>query len=356
MEIFDYYNESGQNNVKRTRQNFIDETGTQGIKNIVKDILIGKNVRDYTEFNTQKRLVNSYAALLELYINHLGEKTGKIGEYANYVMQDYVEASNDEKRKLDLWLLGLTGKGLDNITRDNLVDYQVAFTDSMNEIVDGLEKNYGPVTGMIEMNRRRLPLSWNTLALLFMSVGAQTLTIRGSEKSTNGKMFEKLILGSLLTILGFQYLKKPPVKLKKEDKVFWLSHMDENEREIDATFVFQGKAVNIDIGFIGKGNPEITLDKVTRFHAYKNIGGIPHNMTTMIIVDTVAEKSDLINKANKVNGYVFQMKNSDWTIQFAKVLCNVMKIHHELADKKSSDLEQYFKEKLKAIEIQKFIS
>ena len=355
MGIYDSYNKLGKDYIKGTRQNFVERVGERGIKNIIKDILIGKNIRDYTEFQTQSRLIHSYSALLELYVRRLWKKTDSVEQYADYIMNDYVEAENDEKRKLDLWLLGLTGKGLDNITRDNIVDYQTSFADSMNDIIKSLENYYGPVDGYVEMRGKRMDLSWNTLSLLLMAVGAQTLTIRGSEKSTNGKMFEKLILGSLLSIMGFEYQKKPPAKLNKNEKIFWLSHMDVNEREIDATFAYRGKAVNVDIGFIGKGNPEITLDKVTRFGAYKEIGGVPHDMTTIIIVDTVADNSDLFQKAKRVNGYVFQMKDADWTIQFAKVLCRIMGITHELTEKDTDSLEEYFSRQLERIEIQKFI-
>ncbi len=355
MGIYDSYNRLGKEYIKGTRQNFVERVGESGLKKIIKDIFIGKNIRDYTEFQTQSRLIYSYSALLELYVRLLGDKTDSVEQYADYIMNDYVEAENDEKRKLDLWLLGLTGKGLDNITRDNILDYRISFADSMNDIVASLEDYYGPVTGFVELSGRRIDLSWNTFSLLMMAAGAQTLTIRGSEKSTNGKMFEKLILGSLLTIMGFEYLKKPPARLDKNKKLFWLSHMDANEREIDATFAYHGKAVNVDIGFIGKGNPEITLDKVTRFGAYKEIGGVPHDMTTMIIVDTVADNSDLFQKAKRVNGYVFQMKDSDWTIQFAGVLCRIMGISHELTKKNAGSLEEYFRRKLGGIEIQNFI-
>lgn len=355
MAVFDYYSELGKKNMKGTKQAFVDRFGEAGIQNIVKDILTGKNLRKYTEFNTHRRLVNSYAALLELYIKCVGEHSDRMEHYADFVMQDYIEAGNADKRKLDLWLLGLTNKGFDNITRDNIVDYQAAFSASMGDIVAELETNYGPVTGVIEMNGKKMDLNWNVLALMLMSAGAQTLTIRGSEKSTNGKLFEKLILGSLLSIMGFQYCTEPPAELNEDEKVFWLSHMDENEREIDATLVYQKKAINIDIGFIGKGNPEITLDKVTRFGAYKEIGGIPHDMTTMIIVDTVAENSDLFNKAERVGGHVFQMKNADWTIEFAKVLCSIMGIEHELMEEAPEELEDYFSQALNELNITQFV-
>lgn len=82
---------------------------------------------------------------------------------------------------------------------------------------------------------------------------------------------------------------------------------------------------------------------------------MPHDMTTMIIVDTVADNSDLFQKAKRVNGYVFQMKDSDWTIQFAGVLCRIMGISHELTKKNAGSLEEYFRRKLGGIEIQNFI-
>lgn len=354
--IFNSYSEYGKENMKGTKKAFTDRVGEDGIKDIVKDVLTGKNIRDYTEFHTQKRLANSYAALLKLFMECVGRHTATIEDYADYVMQDYVVTKNGDKRKLDLWLLGLTKKGLDNITRDSLADYQAAFSDSMNDIVKDLEKNYGPVTGTIEMNGEKMDLNWRVLALMLMATGAQTLTIRGSEKFTNGKLFEKLILGSLLSIVGFRYCKNPPDKINEEEKVFWLSHMDENERETDATAAYQGKAVNIDIGFIGKGNPEVTLDKVSRFQRQKEIGGIPHEMRTIIIVDTVAAGSDLMNKAEQVQGHVFQMKDLNWTIEFAKVLCDIMETEHELTEKTAEELEEYFEEKLKETAITQFIS
>lgn len=355
MGVYSKYNKIGKESIKGTREAVVKRIGENGIKEIIRDILIGKNVRDYTEFSTQKRLINSYSAMVDLYVNVMGEKAGNIKEYADYVMEDYINASNNEKRSIDLWLMGLTAKGLDNITWDNIEEYQIAFSQSMNDIVCDLEKNYGPLTGTIEINGKSLGLSWSVMALMLMSAGAQTLTVRGSEKSTNGKMFEKLILGSLLSFMGFRYLKRPPERIDENDKVFWLSHMDKNEREIDATFVYRQKAVNVDIGFIGKGNPEITLDKVTRFGSYKEIGGIPHNMTTMIIVDTVADNSDLFHKARKVKGYVFQMRKSDWTIEFAKSLCDIMGIEHELASKEVFELEEYFTQKIQKIDVNEFI-
>lgn len=356
MGIYDEYNDIGKNNIKATSSDFTNMVGEDGIRDIVCKVLLGGNVRDITEFITQRRLVNSYFAMLDLYMKHISVYADSTQDYADYVAKDLVTSKGDAQM-IDLWLLGLTKKGLDNIvrTQENIVDYQYLFTASMNDAIKDLENTYGELSGTIEIAGNRLDLNWNNLSLMFMSMGAQTLSIRGSAKSMNGKMFEKLVLGTLLTLIGFTYLSEPPKSIDKTKKYFWLSNMDENERETDATLIYNGKAISIDIGFIGRGNPEITLDKVTRFGAYKHIGGISHDMATIIIVDTVGENSDLLNKAKRVDGYVFQMKKDDWTIQFAKTVSEIMGIDIELAKKDVDEIKEYFDKELRKIEMKEFV-
>lgn len=354
--LFEYYNQLGRDNIKATSSDFTKAVGEEGIKDIIRKVFMGGNVRDVTEFITQRRLLNSYFAMLDLYMNYLGDYVSDTNAFAEMVTNDLKRAKTDEKI-LDLWLLGLTKKGLDNIVRTeaNIVDYQHSFSASLTDAAEDFENTYGKITGTIEINNKKLNVDWKLLSLLFIAMGSQTLSIRGSAKSMNGKMFEKLVLGSLLTISGFKYLSGPPLRMKKDEKYFWLSNMDANERETDATLAYNGKAVSIDIGFIGKGNPEITLDKVTRFNAYKQIGGVDHDMATIIIVDTVAPNSDLVNKASRVNGRVLQMKESDWTIRFSNAINEIFGIETELSKKNQSELEDYFKEKLDNIDITEFI-
>lgn len=356
MGIYDKYNNIGKNNIKATSSDFTNMVGEEGVRDIVKKVFLGGNVRDITEFITQRRLINSYSAMLDLYLKEIGDKTETTEDYAEYVANDLIKSKGDAKM-LDLWLLGLTKKGLDNIvrTQENIVDYQYSFTESMDDAIEDLENEYGALKGTIEVNGRKMDLNWNVMSFMLMAMGAQTLSIRGSAKSMNGKMFEKLVLGSILSVMEFTFLPEPPSRIDRSQKYFWLSNMDENERETDATVVYNGIAVSIDIGFIGRGNPEITLDKVTRFNAYKQIGGIPHDMSTIIIVDMVGENSDLFNKADRVNGHVLQMKNKNWTIDFSRTLCGIMNISHELNDMKINDLDSYFEDKLKAIDISRFI-
>lgn len=359
MDFYKNYNDLGKKTITTTRSEFTETIGEDGTRDIIKRVLLGGNVRDTTEFITQRRLLNSYASMLELFVNTFsGQDTQQQNDLKTYVDSVIKELSTSKKNSkiFDLWLLGLTKKGFDNIARGNLSEYRKSFEFSTKNAVADFNEDFGQITGNLELNGKSVPLSWEVLSLMLLAIGAQTLTLRGSSKSMNGKMFEKLVLGSILTMIGFEFCSTPPKEIDPENKIFWLSNMDENERETDATIVYNNKAVSIDIGFIGKGNPEITLDKVTRFGAYKRIGGEKHDMSTIIIVDTVADHSDLFNKAKRVKGKVLQMKHEDWTIQFANVLNNIFDLQLELSDLNTDDLEKYFESHLKDIQISNFIN
>lgn len=357
MSIYSNYHDLGKSNILCTKNGFIETVTEEGIKNIISNVLQGGNVRDVTEFITRNRLINSNAALLSLFSNCDLINTNDLSIFLDNVLNDLSKASNKTERTLSLWLLGLTNKGLDNIVRDisNLDDYKLKLQDTINDSINILQEEFGDISGSITLGGKTINVDWQFLSLFLSAIGSQTLTIRGSAKSMNGKLFEKLVLGTVISLLGFEYCSEPPKQIDKNKRLFWLSNMDESERETDATIVYNGKAISIDIGFIGKGNPEITLDKVSRFGAYKRIGDIQHDMSTIIIVDTVAEKSDLFNKATKVNGHVLQMIHNDWIIKFASLVCSILQFDHELKDIKIDELESYLDSKLKSIDITQFI-
>lgn len=355
--IYSDFNSIGKNNIKSTRSDLTSTIGEDGMKDIIRKVLIGGNVRDTTEFITQRRLLSSYAAMFDLFTKSLKDKTDDPNAFSAMICDDLLHAHSDEQRILDLWLLGLTKKGLDNIvrTKSNLLEYKDSFADSFDETVSDIEDIFGPISGSVTIGEKTAGLSWNLLLLLFLAIGSQTLSIRGSAKSMNGKLFEKLLLGTLISIIGFEFCPYPPSKIEKDEKLFWLSNMDENERETDATLVYNNIAISIDIGFIGKGNPEISLDKVTRFNRYKQIAGLDHTMKTIIIVDTVSDGSDLFNKAERVDGIVLQMSHNDWVISFAKAVCEIFSFDHTLSHLSAADLDLYFKEQIKSIDIERFI-
>lgn len=189
-------------------------------------------------------------------------------------------------------------------------------------------------------------------AYLLNAVGAQTLTIRGSEKSAYGKLFEKLVLGSLLHILGFKHTLPPPREL---ERVFWLSSRSER-RESDATLLYElGKGVRFDIGFIGRGNPEISLDKVTRFEREVSLGHSNYYMATIILVDRIGANSRIKTLAEEIGGTIIQMSASYWPKQVADVLKRSLGFEHSILEMDDRKVENFLREKMQSVPLQDFI-
>ncbi len=152
--------------------------------------------------------------------------------------------------------------------------------------------------------------SWEWALSLMMAAGSQALAIRGSEKSLYGKFFEKPVLTAALSILGFSYVEPGD----SHPRSFWLSEQGER-RESDATAIWKlGQGIRFDLGFIGTGNPEITLDKVSRFERVVEMSGTKYYMRTFIIVDRVGLGSRIPTLAQEIGGRIIQMSANDWAL------------------------------------------
>lgn len=185
------------------------------------------------------------------------------------------------------------------------------------------------------------------------TTGAQTLAIRGSEKSSYGKLFEKLVLGSLLHILGFKRVS--PENPESLTRVFWLSSR-EAKRESDATVLYRaGKGVRFDIGFIGRGNPEISLDKVSRFEREISLGRSKWYLATIILVDRIGANSRIERMAKAIDGTIIQMSMGYWPQQVAQQLNAKLGLRHELVRMNPSRIADYLREELATVPIQEFI-
>ena len=142
-----------------------------------------------------------------------------------------------------------------------------------------------------------------------------------------GKLFERLILGSVLTLLGFKKIEKN--NCDESNMVFWLSD-PKNKRECDATaIVAPGICVRFDIGFIGRGNPEISLDKVTRYENQMSVptktGMQTYYSHTIIIVDTLGPSSKTQTLARQIGGDVIQMNGSFWVKELSEIISRTSK-------------------------------
>lgn len=161
------------------------------------------------------------------------------------------------------------------------------------------------------------------------------------------------MLGSLLHILGFKFIQFS--ETKKLKKIFWLASRGER-RESDATLIYDtGKGVRFDIGFIGRGNPEISLDKISRFEREITLGHSKWYMATIILVDRIGEKSRIEQLARKLGGSIIQMSMGYWPQEVAKVLKEALGYRHSLASMSHSEIGSYLKRQIPNVPFEKFI-
>ena len=259
------------------------------------------------------------------------------------------------------WLLGLTGKSVQNVLRSKdeaLDDYLTDFTAAIAEAAEKCRENLGDLRmslGFAEDEAgRKVELDWQDITRLTTAIGAQTLAIRGSDKSIYGKLFEKLVLGSFLTILGYERVN--PATNTKDTGVFWLSDSSDL-RESDATLLIKrGRLARFDIGFIGVGNSEVSKDKLSRYAREIEITGGRHSSTTFIIVDRLPGTGKTQQAATAIGAEIIQMSMKYWPRELAQRLGARLGIRHELQNIADNEIDDYLQEKLMGIPVQDFLT
>jgi hypothetical protein len=335
----------------------VEKIGIDIVRSVVFDVLVGKNLRDSTESLTRKRIATLNLALLRMFMT-AADKEGSIEELLTFAHERLTTGEvTKEERWLAQWILGLTDKAFQNVLRDERVAinrYLGQYKKTCQQIVADFENSYGAVCGSLAMGPD-IKAEINSLFLVYFlnAIGSETLTIRGSEKSAYGKLFEKLILGSLLSILGFEFVDAAsPRKLRK---VFWLAQQGER-RESDATLLYTaGKGIRFDIGFIGRGNPEISLDKVTRFEREIQLGRKKWYLATIIIVDRIGKNSRIEKLADRVGGTIVQMSMSYWPRQVAAELKRILGYSSEMLGVPDAKISEYIRCRLLKVPLEPFI-
>jgi hypothetical protein len=291
-------------------RDLLDTLGLPALRSVVAQVLCGVNIRNATEALTRRRIGLLNAAMVTTYANLA--RRGMTGTaIADAAYKEYLSKSTNAEDKIILrWMLGLTSKQVQNVLRSDdsaWVEYVASVKEGIQASAEIATDNFGPLPLLLK-GKSNDEIDWEWVLSLLMAIGSQTLAIRGSEKSLYGKFFEKMIMGSVLSVLGFSLTDENTVQAKS----FWLSSRGE-KRESDATAIWKrGQGIRFDIGFIGVGNPEITLDKVSRFERDIEFNGVKHSMKTIIIVDRVGKNSRIIDLASKIDGRVIQMSASDW--------------------------------------------
>lgn len=337
----------------------VQQIGLDVVRGVVLDILTGKNLRDSTEALTRRRIATLNLATFELFLKGSALSKDFINQLPTLATEILTKGNlSKAERWLAQWLLGLTDKAFQNVLRDNpeaIAEYRDRYIEICDEVVKARNAETGKLKGEISINgnvNARAQINWLWITYLLNTIGAQTLAIRGSEKSAYGKLFEKLVLGSLLHILGFKHIIPPP---QEYERVFWLSSRNE-KRESDATLLYElGKGVRFDIGFIGRGNPEISLDKVTRFEREISLGRSTFYMATIILVDRIGANSRIERMAEAVQGTIIQMSAGYWPKQVAKVLHDAIGFKNELVNMKDSRVDAYLQKAIQDVPLEQFI-
>ena len=245
---------------------------------------------------------------------------------------------------------------MQNVFRNNpdmIEKHLQDFSNLLNKTASQLTRDFGNITASISLDKHNYLLNWPALLHIFYAIGAQSLAIRGSEKSMYGKLFEKLILGSLLSILGFKLVDR--VKDTKSKMVFWLSQRG-NKRESDATVLLKpGVGARFDLGFIGPGNSEISLDKVSRFEREMEHGRQSYYMSTIILVDRIGEGSRITDMAKEINGDIVQMSMTYWVREVAVILNEKLQFKHAILKMSADESLKHIESAMKSIDLNEFV-
>lgn len=326
----------------------VEEIGLDVVQGVIFDVMRGINIRDSTEPLTRRRISLLNAAMIAQYAS-LPSSVTSVEALTNAVAETLEKSRLGKGNGWMLnWTLGLTDKGVQNVLRDDhlgLSDYAQRFLDTLHQTTETAQKDFGELDGTLRVGDKEVPLNWFFILYLATSIGSQTLTIRGSEKSLYGKLFEKLVLGSVLHVLGFEYVPGTgPTDLSRRQ--YWMSTTE--KRESDATLLIApGKGVYFDIGFIGRGNPEIVLDKVSRFERTAEFVERRHGMVTFIIVDRIGARSRIEELATNIEGTVIQMSMSYWPQLMAQRLHEKFDGYNdEIVNAEHERVQQLIKERL----------
>ena len=332
--------------------------GMDAVRTVVFDVLSGRNLRDSTESLTRRRLAALNAATVAMFLKGTEIRSDFVEQLPTIAARILERGRlSKSERWVAQWALGLTDKASQNVLRDDaslLAKYRERYVSTCEEVIRESIAEFGDLGGEIRLGDDLMTnLSWKFMVYLLGTVGAQTLTIRGSEKSAYGKLFERLVLGSLLHVLGFRFVGSDgPKQFERE---FWLSSRGAR-RESDATALWRaGQGVRFDIGFIGRGNPEISLDKVSRFAREIELGRSKWYMATIIIVDRIGRGSRIKDLAREIDGDIVQMSMTYWPQEVAQILNHRMEFQHPLVDMHRSEIGNYLKEAMKSVPLADYL-
>lgn len=165
----------------------IDRLGKDIISNVVLSVLCGDNIRNLTEGLTQRRILLMNASLFMTYVKALSSFEELSDNLSDIVASEVKTKLSPEKKRYLLWFLGLTGKSLQNVIREQsqLERYIKDLDKNLTEISRDISTRYGDLKLTAVNEGMEYLLQWPDLlrcmlALIQMtnmpSVNARSLT------------------------------------------------------------------------------------------------------------------------------------------------------------------------------------
>lgn len=347
-----------------TGKHFIERVGPEMIRHSTLQVLLGHNVRTQTEPLTRQRIAEVGGAVVAMFEAGLRADPKFFDHVSTLAITQLNSANGGRREKIwpAQWALGLTGKGMQNVLRsdpESLRAFIVGFEGAIDQAAANLESKLGPLQLRLSIGKSPLsdspPLGWTETLRITTALGCAELAVRGSDKSRYGKLFERLVLGSALTILGFEF--SAPQAGGKKSNLFWLSDSSD-ERECDATAIVRpGVLARFDIGFIGAGNPEIVRDKLSRFAREIERGGKRSSSTSFVIVDRYPTDpaASSLSLANRSGTSLIQMSMSLWPRELAKALTEKLGHKHPLAKLDDTKAKELIEKRMGSVDVMSFI-
>lgn len=342
---------------------FVERIGVEAIRQSLLSVMTGDNIRTQTEPLSRRKIAILSGAIITLFLRGHLKVEGFTEELSAMAISQLAARGKRDKATtwIAQWLIGLTQKQFQNVLRSNvegLKGYIADFESAIDEAARRCEEEFGDLRMELgtaaEDHSQQVQLNWKDIARLTTAIGSQTLAVRGSDKSMYGKLFERLILGSFLTILGFERVN--PRTNRKTAGVFWLSDSTDL-RESDATLLIKpGKLARFDIGFIGVGNPEISKDKLSRYAREIELASGKASSTTFIIVDRLPKTGKTQQAAEQIGAEIVQMSMRYWVRDLAQRLGERVGVKHKLQTLADDKIEKYLRTQLAKIPMQDFLS
>lgn len=248
---------------------WVDPFSPIGLREATAKILTGTNYRLFFESVTRNKLVDTYRSLAEIAGKYPEENT----RWKHHIKDSLLTGDlTEENKQLRYWLVGLTIKTAQNLGYE---------TGDLPDVFDQVMGEFEEQVSAAELRETAL-LIW---------AGAATLTIRGSQKSKVGKRLEKSVARAALSVIG----------LKEDEGHFRLNVGADKEvgREIDAEVRTRRGYIQVEVGMIGKGNPEVIADKVGRV-----------GRNGVILMDLIPSRSSAYETARQHGVKLIQLRNN----------------------------------------------